>query len=552
MLRELCIENLAVIEKAVIAFGGAFNAFTGETGAGKSILIGSINAVLGGRVYKDMVRAGAEKAVVTALFDGLPVKTVKKLTEYGYGGDFELTLAREISADGKSAARINGRTATASVLKEVAEGLIDIHGQNETHSIAVADRQLELIDSFGNISLSEYERSFREFSAVSRKIKTLQNENESKAERIERLTGRLDDLSPYKLKKGEEEELAGELWRARNARALSETIGGAYSSVSGDGDEAGALGLLGLCKGYLGEAAKHIPGCKALKERLEGVIIELDDIKREIGSYLTENEDDNPQRLSYLEERVSDFLRLERKYGTDIDGLVEKIEGWRAELDGLLGAEDITAKLRAEKKRLGDEVRAKAEALTAKRLKTAERLASLIREELIYLDMPDVRLVFDITREKVTVKGMDGARLMISVNKGEEPKPASKIASGGELSRIMLAIKSVLAESDDIPVMVFDEIDSGISGRAAHKVGVKLKNLSKKRQVLCVTHLAQIAALADNHLLIEKKSDGKRVFTNVKSVSGEERKRELARIISGDEDELSLANAERLIERRES
>ncbi|MDR0196772.1 MAG: DNA repair protein RecN [Oscillospiraceae bacterium] len=550
MLRELYIENLAVIEKAAIAFSGGFNVFTGETGAGKSILIGGINAVLGGRVNKDAVRTNAEKAVICALFDDLPDKTLDKLSEYGYGGD-ELSLTREISADGKSTARINGKTTTASVLKEIASGLIDIHGQHETHSIVAADSQLDLIDSFGNIAVSDYERAFREFSAVSRKIKTLLEENERRREKIESLTERLADLNPYNLKKGEEEVVVSELRRVRNAQTLSETVGRAYASING-GEEPGALDLLRGGKECMGEAARLVPEYEELKERLESVVIELDDIKRELSSLLPESTNDNLQRLSYLEERTSDFLRLERKYGMCVDELVDRIGRWQTELDELKSGEGESENLLAEKKRLGDEVRAKAGELTAKRRETAEKLASLIREELFYLDMPDVRVAFGISKEKVTIKGMDGAQLLISVNKGEEPKPASKIASGGELSRIMLAIKSVLAETDNIPIMIFDEIDSGISGRAARKVAVKLKGLSNKRQVLCVTHLAQIAAAANNHLLIEKTSDGKRTFTSVKSVSGEERKRELARIISGDEDELSLANAKRLIEKTQA
>ncbi|MCL2633908.1 MAG: DNA repair protein RecN [Oscillospiraceae bacterium] len=534
MLKELYIENLAIIEKAVITFDNRLNVFSGETGAGKSILIGGINAVLGGRVYKDIVRAGAEKAVITALFD---------IAETGE----ELLLTREINSSGNSVARINGKTATAADLKGATAGLIDIHGQHETRLIISAESQLELIDSFGEISLDEYQQAFRDFSTISKSIKMLQNESLLRDEKIELLSERIADLTPYKLKKGEEEEISRELERLRNIQNISDSLNKAYYAING-GEEPGASELTRLCGVSLAEAMRYVPECKELKSRIDSLVIELDDIKQEISPLISENFDID--KLPHLEERMSDFLRLKRKYTMDIDELVDKSAQWKQELHDLQGGDNTIEKLLSEKKRLGDEVRVKAEKITLKRKETADKLSELIKQELLYLDMPDVQIIFEVVQEKVTVTGMDGVELLISVNKGEEMKPASKIASGGELSRIMLAIKSVIAESDDIPTMIFDEIDSGLSGRAAQKVGTKLAELSKRRQVLCVTHLAQIAAMADNHLLIEKESIGERTYTNVKSITGEERKRELARIISGDEDELSMANAERLIGRK--
>jgi DNA repair protein RecN (Recombination protein N) len=562
MLRELYIENFAIIEKAVIAFTPAFNVFSGETGAGKSILIGGINAVLGGRVSKDIVRSGAKKATVTALFDNIPPIVREKLNEYGYDDNddneapqkSELVLTREISENGSSTARINGKTATAAVLREVAAGLIDIHGQHKTRMIVSKEVQLELIDNYGGISpestpLREYENTFREFSAVSKKIKALQKEALFKNEKLEILTAKIADIEPYKLKAGEESVVSNELNRLRNIQTISEALNRAYFSLNGSESQPGAVDLLNLCKMSLGEAAGYINECKGLKERVEDVFIELDDIKREIASLISDNT--TPEKLPLLEERMSDFLRLRRKYGLGIDELAEESVKWKSELEMLQGGEDFIAKLESEKKQLGDKLKLLGSALTLKRKQAAAQLSERICNELAYLDMPGTRLVFDIKQDKVTITGMDSAEMLISVNKGEELKPLSKIASGGELSRIMLAIKVVIAEAeqDSVQTMIFDEIDSGISGRAAHKVGLKLSELSRERQVLCVTHLAQIAAMADNHLLIEKYEESDRTYTVVKSITGDERKRELARIISGDDDELSLANAERLIAR---
>jgi DNA repair protein RecN (Recombination protein N) len=534
MLKELYIENLAIIEKAVITFDERLNIFSGETGAGKSILISGINAVLGGRVSRDTVRAGAEKAVVTALFE----------VEGG-----ELLLTREISGSGSSIARINGKTVTASDLKEAASGLIDIHGQHETRLITSREVQLQLLDGFGGIDKTEYESAFREFSEVSRKINRLQKEDSLKEEKIEILSAKIEDILPYTLRKGEEEEVSRELNRLRNIAAISEMLNRAYSSLSGDdGQNAGAVDLVNLCKVSLGEITQYVPECKPLKERIEDVFIELDDIKLEISSLMGDSAD--IRRLPQLEERMSDFVRLKRKYGVDIDELIDKSEEWQAQLDELTLGDDALARLTDERKRLGDSVKTLAGELTRKRLRSADELSRFICAELEELDMPGIRLVFAITQDKVTITGMDAAEMLIAVNKGEEPKPMSRIASGGELSRIMLAIKTVLAGSDDVSVMVFDEVDTGISGRAAAKVAGKLSQLSKERQVLCVTHLAQIAAMADCHLLIEKSQEGGRTYTNVRRLCAEERKRELARIISGDDDELSIANAERLIEKK--
>ena len=562
MLKELYIENLAIIEKAVITFDKSFNVFSGETGAGKSILIGGINAVLGGRVSKDIVRAGAEKARVTALFTQLSKHTLDKLTEYGYESEEEnageLILTREISESGTSTARINGKTATAAILKEVAGGLLDVHGQHQTRLITSRETQLEIIDNYGNIELSEYQNTFREFSRVSKQLKKFQQQEQYKNEKIEILTAKIVDIEPYKLRQGEEDEIARKLEQLRNIQNITETLNRAYTALNGDGEQFGAVELLNLCKTSLSEAAKYVGECEVLSERLNSLFIELDDVKHEIAPLVFGSDGDDINKLHEYEERMSDFLRLRRKYGLSIDELVEQLQKWREELELLQSGEDYVLKLTAQKKQLGDKVRLLGEELSRKRKQTAEQLSALICNELEFLDMPGTRLEFVFSADKVTITGMDSVEFLIAVNKGEALKPLAKIASGGELSRIMLGLKVVFAKCDDVPSMVFDEVDSGISGRAAHKVGLKLTELSKERQVLCVTHLAQIAAMADNHLLIEKTtvnvpdSGEERTFTDVKKLTGDDRKRELARIISGDDDEISIANAERLLLRNPS
>jgi DNA repair protein RecN (Recombination protein N) len=523
----------------VITFDHSFNVFSGETGAGKSILIGGINAVLGERVSKDIVRAGADKAIISALF--------------GVGGsERELLLTREISSSGNSVARINGRTTTASELKEIASGLIDVHGQHQTRLITSPEVQLTLIDSFGSVCKSDYESAFREFSAVSKRLKAASQANAFREEKIEILTAKIADLEPYKLKIGEEDEVSSELNRLRNVQNISETLSRAYHSLtSGSGETFGAVDLLNICKISLGEAAKYIGECEELRSRIASVVIEADDIKGEISSLMSDNsEGGNADKLSKFEARMSDFLRLRRKYSLDVDELVEALQAWKSELAELEGGDEFLQKLESEKAALGVKVRELGAELSEERRRVAEELSRRICEELAYLDMPNTRLLFELRQDKVTINGMDTAEMLIAANAGESPKPLAKIASGGELSRIMLAIKSVQADSGDVATMIFDEIDTGISGRAAHKVGLKLAELSRGRQVLCVTHLAQIAAMATQHLLIEKATqpDG-RTYTAVKHIVGEERKRELARIISGDDDELSLANAERLMNR---
>jgi DNA repair protein RecN (Recombination protein N) len=523
MLKELYIENLAVIEESRVSFCEGFNVFTGETGAGKSILVGGIRAILGGRVSKDIVRAGAEKAVITALFEDCDT-----------GG--ELLLTREISSTGTSVARINGKTVTATDLKEAAAELIDIHGQHDSRMLTDNARQLELLDSFGGAELTallaEYAEVFRSFSELSRRLKRMQTDESLKEEKAALLKDKIDDVNQYKLSLGEEAEVGRKLGVLRNAEAIGQSLGRARACLSADSVREASASLKAI--------AEYVPDGDELLKRLESLQIELDDIRGELGRF--EADDYEPNEVRKLEERMSDLLHLKRKYRLGIDELIEQSEKWRDELAELEYSEDMTEKLIAERKTAGDNLKRLAEGITAKRQNAAEEMAAAITAELIDLDMPNVVIFFALSREKVTITGMDGAEIMISVNRGEAPKPLGKIASGGELSRVMLALKAILAEKDSTPTLIFDEIDTGISGRAAQKVGDKMVGLAEKagKQVLCVTHLASIAAKADRHLLIEKSDDGARTFTQVTELNIDERKRELSRIISGDENELSI------------
>lgn len=553
MLRELSIENLAVIEKASIAFDDKLNVFTGETGAGKSILIGGINAILGGRVSKDIVRAGTEKAVVTGLFDDLPESVKAKLSDNGFAVDDELLLQRDIHADGKSTARINGRATTVAILRDIASELIDIHGQHDNRLLMDGDNQREILDSYGKNSglLSEYATAFKEFSALSRKIKEVSRKKTESLERAELLRERLEELDRYNFSADEEETVKQKIEELRNAEYISENLYNAQTAISGDDDTDGAYSMLEHCKNSVSSLSDTIPELDKLAERISDMLVELEDIREEIVQRIPDEDEDTAGMLGVLEERLSVILRLQRKYGTDLAQILENSEKLRNELYEIDNGDDIIEELTEKKKEAGEKVKRLATELTSRRKKAADELAKRISAELTFLDMPDIRLVFDISQDKVTLSGMDKVEMLISVNKGEDLKPMSKIASGGELSRIMLAVKNVLAETDKLHTMIFDEIDTGISGRAAAKVGLKLHEAAENRQILCVTHLAQIAAMADTQLLIKKTSDEKRTYTGITKLDFEGRKREIARIISGDEnDPISLENAEMLLLRK--
>ena len=549
MLRELSIENLAVIENARASFCGGFNVFTGETGAGKSVLIGGVNAILGQRAARDVVRAGAEKAVITALFDELSDEVRRKIEELGFSSEDELVLSREIFADGKSAARINGRTATASMLREIGELLVDIHGQHDNRILMSNDNQRDILDSYAGISekIEAYRERFREFSRVSRELKKLSEEEEIRSLKIERLTATIADLQPLELEKGEAEQLEKELKSARASAKNAELLGSAYGCLTAEEGNA-ALELLKIAEEKLAKVEDN-EKAEELRARISSAASELSDVADELFNLSDEAAEEREARLS---ERVSAIKTAARKYNLGADELVDYLEKCENELVELNGADDKTEELNRKKHALAEEIKKSAGEISELRKNAAKRLSESIQEELAFLDMPNVRIFFELKPDKITINGMDSVELMISANLGEEPKPLNKIASGGELSRIMLAVKCVLAGNDGVPTMIFDEIDSGISGRAAQKVGIKLRELSGKRQVMCITHLAQIAAKADNHLVLEKNTENGRTFTQISQPDFKGRVREIARIIDGSGSAESVAAAEEMLKNRDN
>ncbi|MDY4588168.1 MAG: DNA repair protein RecN [Oscillospiraceae bacterium] len=550
MLRELSIENLAVIEKASVEFGGGFNVFTGETGAGKSVIIGGINAVLGGRTTKDIVRSGAPKAVISALFDDISDRVKSKLSELGFAAeDGELVLMREITAEGKSSARINGRAATAAMLREVGELLVDIHGQHENRILMNTDNQRQILDSYGELSgaLEEYRAEFRRFSKLSRRLKELQEENRSREIKTAQLSAIVEELETLNLSYGEGERLENELQKLRSTAKIQGALFTANNMINGD-EAPGAVDLVRQSMSSLATAGAVLPEADTLFKRLETLLPELEDIGSEAAS-MAFGIDDNEEREADLEDRVSAMKHACRKYNMDADQLVDYLEECRQELSQLSGLDGEIERLSDEKHELAGKVKRMAEDISARRREASQKLSAEICEVLKFLNMPNVTLSFDVRPDKITINGMDEVEILISANAGEEPKPLNKTASGGELSRVMLAIKSVMAEGDDIPTMIFDEVDAGISGRTAAKVGIKLAQTAEKRQVLCITHLAQIAALAQTHMLIEKQTDDKRTYTRIIPLDHEGRKQELARIMDGGLTESGLKAAEEMLRR---
>lgn len=555
MLRELYIENLAVIEKATIEFSDKLNVFTGETGAGKSILINGINAILGQRVTKDIVRTGTDKAVISALFTDLGDNVTKVLDELGIScEDGQLFLTREIRSDGGSVARVNSRAVNVSVLKAIGETLVTIHGQHDNQILMAPERHIEILDSYAESEelIDDYRSSFRELQGVAKKINKIKTEQSKKEFRIAELTDIVEEINALNIHSGEDKEIEAELNVSKNAVAISEALYAAKQLLSGDDDTDGAVEITQRASQAVEGYTDIMSEISPLYERLNSAAIEMEDVSEEIGSLL-DSLDVDPKRFDYLNQRSDELRRIMKKYGPELDDVLETLENSQNELDELSGAEQSLDELNKEKERLLAEVSKKAKALSDHRKKAGERFVAQVTEELEFLNMPKVKLVVEQKTGKLTINGMDSIEFLISANLGEEPKPIAKIASGGELSRIMLALKNVIAEKDSIGTLIFDEIDTGVSGRAAQKIGIKLKQISRLRQVLCVTHLAQMAVMSDNHLLIEKNIQGDRTVTTVRTLDHEQRKYEIARIMGGENiTELMLENAEQYLKDAEN
>lgn len=552
MLSELYIKNLAIIEEASIPFSDNFNVFTGETGAGKSILINGINAVLGQRITKDIVRAGCDKAVISALFTELSDNVCQRLDELGVAHeDGQITLTREISSDGGSIARVNSRASTVSVLREIGECLVNIHGQHDNQILMDPEKHLSILDSYGGLEkqTEEYHESFKQLQEISRRLKKLTLERKEKAEREELLREKIEEIGSLNIEENEDETLEAEYKIAQNSEDICAALNEAHSYLDGvdDSDVPGAAELISDACGDLAAFSDAVPSLKALSDRLENVRAELEDIISEISSEL-DKIDIDAERYAYLTDRLNELNRIKKKYGPELSDVLECYNKASEEISDFdLSSDEIEQTAERREKLLAD-VSEKAKELSAARAEAAERFSAQVEEELKFLDMPNVKICAAMEKGKLTAAGMDTVEFMISTNAGEGMKPMSKIASGGELSRIMLALKNVIAEKDNIHTLIFDEIDTGVSGRAAQKIGIKLKQVSKHQQVLCVTHLSQMAVMADNHLLIEKKTRDGRTFTSVHKLDFEERKREIARIMVGENiTDTALKNAEELL-----
>lgn len=550
MLSELYIENLAVIEKATIDFSDKLNVFTGETGAGKSILINGINAILGQRVTKDIVRTGTDKAVISALFTDIGDNVLQVLDELGISAeDGQLFLTREIRSDGGSVARVNSRAVNVSVLKAIGETLVTIHGQHDNQILMAPERHIEILDSYAESEalIEDYHSSFRELQSIAKKINKIKTEQSKKEFRMAELADIVEEINALNIHEGEDKEIEAELNISKNAVAISEALYMAKQLLSGDDDTDGAVEMTQRASQSVEGYTDIMTEISPIYDRLSSAAIEMEDISEEIGSLL-DSLDVDPKRYDYLNQRSDELRRIMKKYGPELDDVLTTLENSQNELDELSGAEQSLDELNKEKERLLAEVSKKAKALSDHRKKAGERFVSQVTEELEFLNMPKVKLVVQQKTGKLTINGMDSIEFLISANLGEEPKPIAKIASGGELSRIMLALKNVIAEKDSIGTLIFDEIDTGVSGRAAQKIGIKLKQISRLRQVLCVTHLAQMAVMADNHLLIEKNIQGDRTVTTVRTLDHEQRKYEIARIMGGENiTELMLENAEQYL-----
>ena len=551
MLSQLYIENLAVIEKANIDFTGDLNVFTGETGAGKSILINGINAILGQRMTKDIVRTGTDKAVISAVFTNVPKDCEMLLSQSGLTAEEgQLFLEREIRSDGGSIARINNRPVNISLLKQIGEMLVNIHGQHDNQILLSPDRHIDILDSYAesDAMLADYQDSFHSLQKIAKQINALKTDANQKQFRISQLYEIVSEIENLNIKDGEDEQIKAELAVSKNAVALSEAIYSANAVIAGTDDSRGVVENVSAANAFIEQYSDLMPELSALCERLESARIEVQDISQELDSILGKLNVD-PKRFDWLNQRSEELRRICKKYGPTLDDVLNTLANSKQELQMLENSEQDLSKLEEQKTEMLTEVSKKALALSDHRKKAAERFVKQVTDELEFLNMPNVKIVVESVQGKLTLKGMDTIEFLISANVGEQPRPLARIASGGELSRIMLALKNVIAEKDAIGTLIFDEIDTGVSGRAAQKIGLKLKSIAKFRQVLCVTHLAQIAVMADNHILIEKNVVGERTVTTVRPLSQEDRKHEIARIMGGDSiTPLLLENAQQLID----
>ena len=533
MLELLHIENIAIIEAADIEFAPGFNALTGETGAGKSIVIDSLSAVLGQRTSRELIRTGADKAFVSAAFSGMAPELTEELGIQPEA-DGTLLLQREIQTDGKNVCRVNGRPVTVGQLRALGARLLNIHGQHDGQQLLDEEQHIVYLDSFGRVESPAitYAEKYKNFTDIRRQIGALQMDEAEKARRVDTLQYQIEELRRAKLTPGEEEELTARRGILRNAEKFLDAVAGADYALNGDDSGGGALSALRQAQDAL-SGVRHLDDALGqLYERLGEAYSEVYDIAATVEDKRGEL-DVSPGELDRVESRMDLLYRLKKKYGATVEDMLDYQARCEAELAQIEDAGDTLARLEQALSKAEKEARQAAQALSDARKAAAEQLTSQILAELQQLDMGKIRFAVDFAEKRLDSDGMDTVRFLMSANVGEELRPIHKIASGGELARIMLAMKNVLSEQDHVGTMVFDEVDTGVSGRAAQKVAEKMARISRRKQVLCVTHLPQLAAMADTHFSVEKGERGGRTYTEVRRLDREQRRRELARLTGG-------------------
>ena len=551
MLSSLQIENVAVIQKANVHFEKGLNVLTGETGAGKSILIDSINAILGNRTSKDLVRTGAAKAVIRAAFEDVPPAVLDSLEKAGYERSEALLLSREITAEGKSTCRINGMPATAAVLRELCGGLININGQHDSVGLLNPARHEGILDAYAQNSAEyqAYYAIYRELVGVKKTLDAMITDESEKQRRIDLLSYQVQEIDDAGLTAGEEQTLESRRKVLANASTIRDRIAQCYALLSGGDEAPGAVDLLGEASNAVDAAAQLDGELSAGAGQLLDLYYTAKDVAADLIGRL-DAYDTNDAELDEIEQRIDLIYKLRRKYGDTVEDILAFGERARKELEMIQSSQERVEHLQKEQRRLYTFAREKAEALTQTRLKAFDELNKRISGTLDFLNMPGVRMTLRHSRGPLASHGQDSIEFYISTNPGEAPKPLAKIASGGELSRITLAIKNAMADKDAVPTVIYDEIDSGVSGKAASRIGEVLRQSAEGHQILCITHTAQIAALADCHLLIQKNITNERTYTEIHPLDENGRVEALARLISGDHvTELSLANAREMLGR---
>ena len=535
MLSVLHIENIAVIEQANISFDRGFNVLTGETGAGKSIVIDAISAILGERTYRDVIRTGAGRAFVSAVFTGTPRLAWFEENQIPYDPD-ELLVQREIYTDGKNVCRVNGRPVTVSILKRLGEQLIQIHGQHDSQQLFDEATHLQYLDLFSRDGslLGQYSEKYARVQALRQEIDRLSMGESEKLRLVETLKFQIDEIERAALHPGEDEELEARRKVLQNAEKITGALQSAMAALYGDESSSGAAELLAGAEQALSRVERVDESIGALHGKISDLMYAAQDAAEELRDTL-DGLSYSAEELEEIESRLDTIHRLKRKYGASCEEILQFLENAKTQLDEIEFASDRIERLEKQLHKAKKEAEDAALALRAARKETAEKLQIRIQTELAQLDMPKIRFVCQFEEIPLSPTGMDGVRFLMSANVGEALKPLSKVASGGELARIMLAMKNVLAEQDAVQTLIFDEVDAGVSGRAAQKVAEKLSDVARGKQVLCVTHLPQIAAMADTHFIVEKRVENDRTYTSVLQLSREERRKELARITGGAE-----------------